>query len=316
MEANQQNLIIDADSQYIINGKMIIANNLGVSSIDIRVTGINKLECNGNKLTRLPDNIDEIEDIGCDNNEITELPDVANMDLNVLSCENNKITKLPLYISKLEQLYIANNPLEKTNFLSVLAFGVNYGSIYDKMDDNGQIDDYEDGINNLSLLTISIDQMMLLVAEKNNKIYLLTYFDTFMKRSDTQIHIVDTLKDLQDMNTLKKYNQILNVLLKKYNNNPNQELLQRRIVVDAPNFKSRIESVKGLWESGRNSDISTILEKEPETKEDPPAIPSDIGKTVQTFLGGKKSRKYKKKSKKSKRGNTNKKRTKRYRKRR
>lgn len=309
MISTQNNLIIDADSEYIINDNTIVVNNLGISSIDIRVTGITKLECNGNKLTKLPDNIDEVEDIGCDNNEIIELPDVRNMDLNFLSCANNKITLLPKYITKLEQLYVSNNPLEKTNFLSVLAFGVsgvNYGPI-----------------NNLSLLAISIDQVMLLVTEQNNEINIHNDFDLFMKRSpDTQIHIEDMVKDLSDMNTLKKYNQVLNVLLKKYNTNPNQELFQRRIVVDAPKFKSRVESVKGLWESSKNPDIPTILEKEPETKEDLPAIPRDIGKTVQTFLGGKKSRKYKKKSKKSKskkskskRGITNKKRTKRYRKR-
>jgi len=307
MESTQNNLIIDTDSEYIINDKTIVVNNLGVSSIDIRVTGITKLECNGNKLTKLPDNIDEVEDIGCDNNEITELPDVRNMDLNFLSCANNKITLLPKYITKLEQLYVSNNPLEKTNFLSVLAFGVsgvNYGPI-----------------NNLSLLAISIDQIMLLVTEQNNEIIIHNDFDLFMERSpDTQIHIEDTVKDLTDMNILKKYNQVLNVLLKKYNNVPNIQLFQRRIVIDAPKFKSRVESVKGLWESSKNPDISTILEKEPETKEGPPAIPSDIGKTVQTFLGGKKSRKYKKKSKKtkskSKRGISSKKRTKRYRKRR
>jgi hypothetical protein len=163
---------------------------------------------------------------------------------------------------------------------------------------------------------------MLLVTEQNNEINIHNDFNVFMKRSpDTQIHIEDTVKDLSDMNSLKKYNEVLNVLLKKYNTNPNIQLFQRRIVIDAPKFKSRVESVKGLWESSKNPDISTILEKEPETKEDPPAIPRDIGKTVQTFLGGKKTRKYKKKSKKSKktkskskRGISSKKRTKRYRK--
>ena len=307
MESTQNNLIIDADSQYIINDKTIVANNLGVTSIEIRVPGILKLECNGNKLIKLPNNIDEVEDIGCDNNEITELPDVRNMDLNFLSCANNKITLLPKYITKLEQLYVSNNPLEKTNFLSVLAFGVsgvNYGPI-----------------NNLSLLAISIDQVMLLVTEQNNEINIHNDFNVFMKRSpDTQIHIEDTVKDLSDMNTLKKYNQVLNVLLKKYNTNPNQELFQRRIVIDAPKFKSRVESLKGLWESSKNPDISAKLEEEPETKESPPSIPKDLGKNIETFLGGKKSRKYKKKSKKSKtkskRTVTNKKKTKRYRKRR
>ena len=316
MEPTQNNLIIDDNSEYITEPRTIKANNLGVISIDIRVSGITRLECNGNKLTKLPDNIDDVEDLYCDNNEITELPDVRNMDVNILSCENNKITKIPLYITKLEQLYIANNPLEKTNFLSVLAFGVNYGAIFDKMDDNGEIEEYDYQSTNLTILAISIDQLMLLVTEKNNKIYLLTYFDTFIKRSKTQIHIEDTVKDLTDMNTVKKYNKVLNILLKRYNNVPTQEKYQKRIVVDAPKFKSRVESVKGLWESGVNSDISTILEKEPETKEDPPSIPRNIGKTVQTFLGGKKSIGGKKsKRSKSKRSVSSKKRTKRYRKR-
>jgi hypothetical protein len=305
MESSQKNLVIEAGSQYIINDKTIVVNNLGVTSIDIRVPGITRLECKGNKLTKLPNNIDEIEDIICDNNEITELPDVRNMDLNFLSCANNKITLLPKYITKLEQLYVSNNPLK--NFLSVLAFGVsgvNYGPI-----------------NNLSLLAISIDQVMLLVTEQNNEINIHNDFNVFMKRSpDTQIHIEDTVKDLSDMNTLKKYNQVLNILLKKYNTNPNQELFQRRIVIDAPKFQSRVESLKGLWESSKNPDISAKLEEEPETKESPPSIPKDVGKNIETFLGGIKSRKYKKKSRKSKskskRTVTNKKGTKRYRKRR
>jgi hypothetical protein len=38
MESTQNNLIIDADSEYIINDNTIVVNNLGVSSIDIRVT--------------------------------------------------------------------------------------------------------------------------------------------------------------------------------------------------------------------------------------------------------------------------------------
>ena len=308
MESSQKNLVIEAGSQYIINDKTIVANNLGVTSIDIRVPGITRLECIGNKLTKLPNNIDEIEDIICDNNEITELPDVRNMDLNFLSCANNKITLLPKYITKLEQLYVSNNPLEKTNFLSVLAFGVsgvNYGPI-----------------NNLSLLAISIDQVMLLVTEQNNEIIIHNDFDLFMERSpDTQIHIEDTVKDLNDMNTVKKYNQVLNILLKKYNTNPNEELYQRRIVIDAPKFKSRVESLKGLWESSKNPDISSKLEEEPETKESPPSLPKDVGKNIETFLGGIKSRKYKKKSRKSKKSKskrtvTNKKGTKRYRKRR
>jgi len=215
---------------------------------------------------------------------------------------------LPKYITKLEQLYVSNNPLEKTNFLSVLAFGVS-GVYY------GPID-------NLSLLAISIDQVMLLVTEKNNKINIHSYFDKFMKLSpDTQIHIEDTVKDLNDMNTVKKYNQVLNILLKKYNTNPNEELYQRRIVIDAPKFKSRVESLKGLWESSKNPDISAKLEEEPETKESPPSLPKDVGKNIETFLGGIKSRKYKKKSRKSKKSKskrtvTNKKGTKRYRKRR
>lgn len=314
MELSQNNLIIEEGSQYITEPRTIKANNLGVSSIDIRVSGITRLECNGNKLTKLPDNIDDVEDLYCDNNEITVLPDVRNMDLNILSCENNKITKLPLYITKLEQLYVANNPLEKTNFLSVLAFGVNYGAIFDRMDDNGEIEEYDYQSTNLTLLAISIDQVMLLVTEKNNKIYLLTYFDTFMKRSETQIHIEDTVKVLTDINTVKKYNKVLNILLKRYNNDTNK----KRIVVDAPKFKSRVESLKGLWESSKNPDISTILEKEPQTKESPPSIPKDVGKNIETFLGGIKSRKHKQKSKKSKskRSVHKKKATKRYRRRR
>jgi Leucine-rich repeat (LRR) protein len=100
-----------------------LANNLGVTSIEIRVPGITRLECIGNKLTKLPNNIDEIEDIICDNNEITVIPGVRHMDLNTLSCRNNKLTLLPIYITKLEQLYVSNNPLK--NLLSVLEFGVN-----------------------------------------------------------------------------------------------------------------------------------------------------------------------------------------------
>ena len=186
------------------------------------------------------------------------------------------------------------------------------------MDDNGEIEEYDYQSTNLTILAISIDQVMLLVTEKNNKIYLLTYFDTFMKRSETQIHIEDTVKDLTDMNTVKKYNKVLNILLKRYNNVPNQEKYQKRIVVDAPKFKSRVESLKGLWESSKNPDISAKLEEEPVTKESPPSIPKDVGKNIETFLGGIKSRKYKKKSKrnKSKRRVHNKKGTKRYRKRR
>jgi hypothetical protein len=138
---------------------------------------------------------------------------------------------------------------------------------------------------------------MLLVTEQNNKINIHSYFDKFMKWSpDTQIHIEDTVKDLNDMNTVKKYNKVLNILLKKYNNVPNQELFQRRIVIDAPKFQSRVESLKGLWESSKNPDISAKLEEEPETKESPPSIPKDVGKNIETFLGGIKSRKYKKKS--------------------
>jgi hypothetical protein len=296
MESSQKNLVIDAGSQYIINGKTIVANNLGVSSIEIRVPGITRLECTGNKLTKLPNNIDEVEDLYCDNNEITVIPGVRHMDLNILSCTNNKITLLPIYITKLEQLYVSNNPLK--NLLSVLEFGV-----------NNQID-------NLSLLAISIDQVMLLVTEQNNKINIHSYFDKFMKWSpDTQIHIEDTVKDLKDMNTVKKYNQVLNILLKKYNTDPNEELYKRRIVIDAPKFKSRVESLKGLWESSKNPDISSKLEEEPETKESPPSLPKDVGKNIETFLGGIKSRKYKKKSKKSKRNVHKKKGTKRYKKR-
>jgi len=300
MESSQKNLVIEAGSQYIINDKTIVANNLGVTSIDIRVPGITRLECIGNKLTKLPNNIDEIEDIICDNNEITVIPGVRDMDLNTLSCTNNKITLLPIYITKLEQLYVSNNPLK--NLLTVLEFGINH-----------QID-------NLSLLAISIDQVMLLVTEKNNKINIHSYFDKFMKLSpDTQIHIEDTVKDLNDMNRVKKYNQVLNILLKKYNTDPNEELYQRRIVVDAPKFKSRVESLKGLWESSKNPDISSKLEEEPETKESPPSLPKDVGKNIETFLGGIKSRKYKKKSRKSKKSKskrtvTNKKGTKRYKK--
>jgi len=319
MSSTQNNLVIEAGSQYIINDKIIVANNLGVTSIEIRVPGITHLECNGNKLTKLPDNIDEIENIRCDNNEITVLPDVRNMDLITLSCSNNKITLLPIFITKLEQLYVSNNPLK--NLLSVLAFGVNYGKLYDMMDENGQIDDYEDEINNLSLLAISIDQVMLLVTEKNNEIIIHRYFDRFMKKSPyTQILIEDTVKDLKDRNTVKKYNKILNVLLKKYNTEPNEVKFNRRIVIEAPKFKSRVESLKGLWESSKNADIDipAKLAEEPKTKESPPSIPTDIGKNIVTLVGGIKSRKYKKKSrklrKKSKTTVTNKKGTKRYKK--
>jgi hypothetical protein len=318
MSSTQNNLVIEAGSQYIINNNTIIANNLGVSSIEIRVPGIYRLECNGNKLTKLPDNIDEIENIMCDNNEITELPDIRNMDLNILSCSNNKITLLPIYSTILEQLYVSNNPLK--NLLTVLAFGVNYGKLYNKMIEYGEIDENEFIFNELSLLAISIDQVMLLVRETNNEIIIHSYFDKFMKKSpDTQIHIEDTVKDLNDMNRVKKYNQVLNILLKKYNTNPNKTKFNRRIVIDAPNFKSRVESLKGLWESSKNPDIPAKLAEEPKTKESPPSIPKDIGKNIETLLGGIKSRKYKKKSRKlrkqSKRTVTNKKGTKRYRKR-
>jgi hypothetical protein len=48
MESSQNNLIIEEGSPYITKPGTIIANNLGVSSIEIRVTGITHLECNGN----------------------------------------------------------------------------------------------------------------------------------------------------------------------------------------------------------------------------------------------------------------------------
>jgi len=93
-------------------------------------SGINvvSIDCSGNKLTQLPENINfpNLQKLDCSHNQLTQLPKNMNLpNLQELHCWNNKLTQLPknMNLPNLQQLYCWNNKLtqlpENMNFTNL-----------------------------------------------------------------------------------------------------------------------------------------------------------------------------------------------------
>ena len=73
-------------------------------------TALRTLVCSNNRLTSLPDNLINLEDLDCAYNELTSLPNNLT-NLKTLVCAHNQITSLP-NLTNIEELYCNKNQIK------------------------------------------------------------------------------------------------------------------------------------------------------------------------------------------------------------
>src|ERR1700733_4297697 len=89
----------------------LILRDLNLESLPDLSNFIKILDCSGNRITKLPDNMpDSLQRIYCSNNQITKLPDKMSDSLQIIYCSHNQITKLPDKMSdSLQEIYCSHN---------------------------------------------------------------------------------------------------------------------------------------------------------------------------------------------------------------
>jgi hypothetical protein len=281
-----------------------------------KLTHLNYFNCDNNNLTELPNlsGCTYLRSLTCSNNELTELSNLSGLKhLDRLYCENNQLTELSIS-QKLLALNCSNNKLTELPDLS------QFDNFRILLCANNPLTKLPALPNSTKDITISIDQIGLLINDDN------TPTDALNTLNDNSIikPVYITIYDIDVKRFIKEpppknenennfyYDKILNdetykYLITKYHIKYDkliQFIQNKAFILDNRNYKltkfqNYVRSIENSVKFEKSLEAFNVKDKKEKVKLD--ALNQSL---LNSFLGGKKSKKTKK-SKKSKKSKKN-----------